>query len=97
RASISPATFAHAISRMIPTASISTYRGLEYSLRAPVRPVCAGNRVTCGLSAAVESVFGPASGPAPGGAARMTGVLPAGWGIGAPAASLGTETAPPGA
>ena len=46
RASISPATFAHAISKIIPTASISTYSGSEYLVRVPVKPVCADTNVT---------------------------------------------------
>ena len=57
---------------MIPTASIRTYRGLEKRLRSPVRPVVAETRVSSGLSAAEERVFGALGGAAAEGAGPGT-------------------------
>src|SRR5205823_11571293 len=58
RASISPATFEQAISKIIPTANISTYKGFANRPRDPVNPVCAFTRVTVGSSSGFEKVLG---------------------------------------
>ena len=102
RASISPATFAQAISKIMPTASIRTYKGSEYWLRCPTKPLCAGTSFISGLSAAVDNVFGspaisdergPGATP-PCGACKMAGLFPADCGMGPKGASRRASARP---
>src|SRR5438034_1601669 len=86
----------------MPTASIRTYKGSEYWLRCPTKPLCAGTSFISGLSAAVDNVFGspaisdergPGATP-PCGACKMAGLFPADCGMGPKGASRRASARP---